>query len=70
MPRIIVDNHYCKGCGLCIDACPRGIIELDKSALTAKGYHPAHIAPGSESKCIGCGTCYVVCPDVAITVVR
>lgn len=70
MPRIIVDRRYCKGCGLCIDACPRGIIELDKGSLTAKGYHPARIAEGSESKCIGCGTCYVVCPDVAITVVR
>lgn len=70
MPRIIVDDRYCKGCGLCTDACPRGIVELDAQALTAKGYHPAHIAPGNEERCTGCGTCYLVCPDVAITVVR
>lgn len=70
MPRIIVDDRYCKGCGLCADACPRGIIELDAHALTAKGYHPARIAPGSEQRCTGCGTCYLMCPDVAITVVR
>ena len=61
MPRIIVDDHYCKGCGLCVDACPRGIIEL---------YHPARIKEGEQGRCTGCGTCYLVCPDVAITVVR
>lgn len=70
MPRIIVDDRYCKGCGLCVGVCPRGIIELDTSRITAKGYHPARIAEGSESQCTACGTCYLMCPDVAITVVR
>ena len=66
MPRIIVDDRYCKGCGLCVDACPRGVVELDRSRITAKGYHPAHMAQGRETGC----TCYTVCPDVAVTVVR
>ena len=22
MPRIIVDDRYCKGCGLCVEVCP------------------------------------------------
>ena len=70
MPRIIVDDHYCKGCGLCVDACPRGIIELDPARITAKGYHPARIKDGEQGRCTGCGTCYLVCPDVAMTVVR
>ena len=39
MARISVDEGFCKGCGLCVDACPTHIIELDQERITAKGYH-------------------------------
>ena len=68
MPRITVDEKYCKGCGLCVDNCPEGIIALDTDTITAKGYHPAHMV--DETKCTGCCTCATMCPDVAITVER
>lgn len=68
MPRIIVDDQYCKGCGLCVDACPKDIVVLDQNRITAKGYHPAMLV--DESKCNGCTFCALMCPDVAITVVR
>lgn len=68
MSRIIVDEHYCKGCGLCVDACPRQIIALDPEKMTAKGYHPARLM--DESQCTACSNCALMCPDVAITVER
>lgn len=68
MPRIIVNDRYCKGCGLCVDACPRHIIVLDRDTMTSKGYHPAKLT--DESQCTGCATCVLMCPDVAITVER
>ncbi len=68
MPRIVVDDHFCKGCGLCVDACPQGIIQLDPERITAKGYHPATCV--EQDKCTGCTSCYQQCPDMAITVVR
>lgn len=68
MPRIIVDDHFCKGCGLCVSACPKHIIGLDHDRITAKGYHPATLL--DEGSCIGCMSCALMCPDVAITVVR
>lgn len=68
MPRIVVDDHYCKGCGLCVDVCPQHIIALDPDRLTAKGYHPAKLT--EPERCTGCSTCFQMCPDVAITVVR
>ena len=40
MARIIVDEKVCKGCGMCVHACPLKIIALDKTRLNAKGYHP------------------------------
>lgn len=64
---IAVDDLYCKGCELCVSACPKDVIALDMDRMTPKGYHPAHlIADG----CTGCGICAIICPDAAITVYR
>lgn len=68
MPRIIVNDYYCKGCGLCVDACPTDVVALDQDRITEKGYHPAILI--DESKCTGCMNCAVMCPDIAITVER
>ncbi|TET36180.1 MAG: 4Fe-4S dicluster domain-containing protein [Planctomycetota bacterium] len=57
----------CKGCGLCVAACPRDCIEM-ASHVNVKGYPPAfHAHP---DKCRGCGNCGVVCPDAVIDVFR
>ncbi len=66
MPRIIVDEKVCKGCSMCVVACPKKIIELSKDKINLKGYHPAELI--DESKCIGCAFCATMCPDCAITV--
>ena len=68
MAYIEVDESLCKGCGMCVNACPKKIIELDKNKLNAKGYHPASIM--EADKCIGCKACATMCPDIAITVYR
>jgi 2-oxoglutarate ferredoxin oxidoreductase subunit delta len=68
MARIIVDERYCKGCGLCVTFCPEHCLVLDPDTLNDKGYHPAKLT--DESLCTGCATCAVMCPDVAITVER
>ena len=67
MPTIIVDEILCKGCGMCVIAFPRHIVELDMEKLNAKGYHPARLV--DADKCTGCASCATMCPDVAITVV-
>ena len=62
---IEVSDVYCKGCELCISACPQEVLALDTSRLTHKGYHPAHII---KDGCTGCEICAVVCPDAAIEI--
>lgn len=65
--RIEVNELYCKGCELCVAACPPKVLALDTNRLTPTGYHPAAlIAEG----CTGCAVCAVVCPEAAITVYR
>lgn len=66
---IIIDQIRCKGCTLCLAACPQEVIEMDNNVLNAKGYHPA-VLVDPEGKCTGCAICTVVCPDACITVYR
>ena len=51
MARIIVREEVCKGCEMCVNACPKKIIRLSKDRINAKGYHPAELI--DEEKCIG-----------------
>ena len=64
---IEVNEIYCKGCDLCVNACPPSVIRLDLDRLTSKGYHPAYL---SSDGCTGCAVCAIVCPEAAITVFR
>lgn len=68
MPKITVKTNTCKGCELCVNACPKGIIALAAERINAKGYHPAELV--DEQKCIGCCSCAIMCPDMAIIVER
>ena len=43
MVKVTINENLCKGCGLCVRACPKGIIELSKAKINAKGYHPAEV---------------------------
>lgn len=66
MPKVTVDNNICKGCEMCVAACPKHIMSLDKTITNSKGYHPAHIT--DQEACTGCGSCATMCPDVAIRI--
>ena len=66
--RVSVNVERCKSCGLCVDACPKGILAIDTEVINAKGYNPVKIV--DEEKCVGCVSCALMCPDVVITVER
>ena len=66
MNRVTFKTDLCQGCGLCVDACPRKTVELDKSKPNAKGFHPAHVT--DASRCIACAMCAIMCPHVVIKV--
>ena len=40
---VSINELVCKGCGLCARACPKNVLELSKTKLNAKGYHPAEV---------------------------
>lgn len=66
MAKVTFKEDLCKGCGLCVEACPKGIISIDPGRINAKGYNYASISDGTA--CIGCAFCASMCPDCVITV--
>lgn len=67
MARVYCKTERCKGCGQCIEACPKKIIEFSEE-LNSKGYHPAVVKEENQEKCIACASCGRVCPDVVFTI--
>lgn len=68
MAKVTFQTDLCKGCGLCVSACPKELICLAEDQFNAKGHHPAQIL--DQSDCIGCACCATMCPDCVITVER
>ena len=66
MAKLTFKDELCKGCGLCVGACPKNLLVLDKDTINKKGHAPAKIT--DQSKCIGCAFCATMCPDCIITV--
>lgn len=66
--RVTFLTDTCKGCGLCVAACPVHILALSKTSVNALGYTPAYSF--DPDKCIACTNCALMCPDSVITVER
>jgi 2-oxoglutarate ferredoxin oxidoreductase subunit delta len=65
--RVEFREDRCKGCLLCTEVCPTGIIQ-QSSRFNQKGYKVTEIAPDMMSECKGCAFCAMMCPDYAINV--
>jgi 2-oxoglutarate ferredoxin oxidoreductase subunit delta len=62
---IHIDKERCKGCGFCVEYCPRDVLELSDE-FNKKGYHPPFIK--NEDECCYCQLCETICPEFAIFV--
>jgi len=64
---VVIDTERCKGCSLCIVACPTKTLALATGEVNHRGY-PFCIE--TADTCIGCASCGIVCPDGCISVYR
>jgi 2-oxoglutarate ferredoxin oxidoreductase subunit delta len=60
---VVVIDDRCKGCGFCVEYCPRDVLVL-APIFNRKGYHPPRVA--KEGQCIHCNLCEMLCPEFAI----
>lgn len=58
--RLVIEDSWCKGCGICAAFCPREVLEIVKGKVRIK----------AEENCVSCGQCEARCPDYAIYLVN
>lgn len=67
MDPVEIKSEVCKGCGLCVEFCPKHCLKLDEG-LNAIGYHPAVLH--EPEKCTACTLCATMCPETGMTVYK
>jgi 2-oxoglutarate ferredoxin oxidoreductase subunit delta len=72
MPKVVIKKNKCKGCLLCVAACPQGLLVVDKE-LNILGVKPVRFAEDpkeAKGQCKGCALCAIVCPDCCIEIYK
>jgi len=64
--EIHILSGRCKGCGFCIEFCPRKVLEVS-GEFNEKGFFPP--VAKSPEQCVNCRLCELICPDMAIYIV-
>lgn len=65
---LFLQKNRCQGCGLCVVACPNGVLELSDELNMRAAYIP-RVKEGKEQSCILCQRCEFACPAWAIYIV-
>jgi 2-oxoglutarate ferredoxin oxidoreductase subunit delta len=63
---VVIDTEACKGCRLCIDACPPGVLVMTEEEVNTRGYRYPQLLAG----CTGCRACAQICPDFVFQVYK
>ena len=63
---VVIDVEACKGCDLCIEACPMDVLVMTTNEVNTRGYRYPQLLPG----CIACKACAQICPDFVFQVYR
>lgn len=67
MNRSVISPDECKGCRVCVNACPNHCLSIG-SDINKLGYQ---YAVSKSEGCTACGICFYVCPEPgAITVYK
>ena len=54
--KLIIDSSWCKGCGICVEFCPKSALAIENGKILLK----------EGNSCVLCGQCELRCPDYAV----
>lgn len=60
MSMLTIDSACYTGCEVCVESCPRQLVEMNPSNSTP------FISPANESNCVFCGHCEAICSEGAL----
>jgi len=61
-----IAQDRCKGCELCVAACPKDVLALDMATVNRLGHHPIRLTDAAS--CTSCALCARICPDAVFSV--
>jgi len=59
---LIVKRDFCNGCGICVEACPKGSMNMNRAAIENGRLVRFPVIDIDVNTCIMCGMCAVFCP--------
>ena len=65
---VTIDTARCKGCDLCVIACPPDVLALQPKEVNDRCYHFEYAT--APERCVGCAASSTVCPYACIEVYR
>ena len=66
--EIDINEQRCKGCGLCVEFCPRECMVITGEKISPNGFPLPELA--NPEACTACCICGWMCPDYAIDVYK
>jgi 2-oxoglutarate ferredoxin oxidoreductase subunit delta len=61
LKKIKILEERCKGCGLCIEFCPKKVLGFSEKR-NLQGYRVVGFY--AKEKCNACGICFLMCPEL------
>jgi 2-oxoglutarate ferredoxin oxidoreductase subunit delta len=63
--NIVIYRHFCKGCEICVEVCPKGVLKM---VVATDRWEGAMVEVVDVEACNACMLCEHQCPDFAIEI--
>ena len=65
---VSIYSEQCDGCILCVEFCPKDVLEVAMDSFNSRMLHYASIVKAEE--CVGCKQCERICPSASIFIIE